>query len=166
MSIHDTFSRHRIPKWKIPLIVIHTRLKMKRILHTIPLCDGIKDVIHDLRRAGIPIYIASSNSTSNIRTYLTLHNISGFDGITGGIGLHAKASALRSLCASIRNRSHSHQPVLYVGDEVRDIEAVRTVEGLHIASVTWGLNTRDLLATYHPDHLCTTPHELSALMGA
>src|SRR5262245_13801927 len=47
----------------------------------------------------------------------------------------------------------------YVGDEVRDIEAARK------AAVTWGFNTRDLLARHRPDHLVERPDQLLGLLG-
>ena len=49
--------------------------------------------------------------------------------------------------------------VLYVGDEVRDIEAAKKA-GIRIAAVTWGYNSKKALEAYKPDYLVTKPEEL------
>ena len=51
------------------------------------------------------------------------------------------------------------QQVIYVGDEVRDIEAGRKA-GIEVAAVTWGLNSRSLLQRYRPTLLVEEPKEL------
>lgn len=53
---------------------------------------------------------------------------------------------------------------MYVGDEVRDIEACQKV-GIKIAAVTWGLNTKEALERYHPDSLIDKPQQLLDLVN-
>jgi hypothetical protein len=53
-------------------------------------------------------------------------------------------------------------PSLYVGDEVRDIQAAHKA-GVAVAAVTWGFNSRDLLAR----HARTTwPMPLTILLSS
>jgi phosphoglycolate phosphatase-like HAD superfamily hydrolase len=54
--------------------------------------------------------------------------------------------------------------VVYVGDEVRDIEAGRQA-GVAVAAMTWGFNDRALLARHCPDYLVERPEELLQLLG-
>ena len=51
------------------------------------------------------------------------------------------------------------QRMIYVGDEVRDIEAGRKA-GIEVAAVTWGLNSSSLLQRYRPTLLVDEPSEL------
>jgi phosphoglycolate phosphatase len=59
-----------------------------------------------------------------------------------------------------------HQLVLdetvYVGDEVRDIQAARFA-GIRPISVTWGFNSREALAAAQPDWLVDEPDALPAI---
>ena len=49
--------------------------------------------------------------------------------------------------------------VLYVGDEIRDINAAKNA-GIDIASVGWGYNTVESLKKHKPEYLITEPSEL------
>jgi len=55
--------------------------------------------------------------------------------------------------------------IIYVGDEVRDIEACRKVN-IPIISVTWGFNDIEVLQKNSPEFLVNTPDELSECLGA
>ena len=55
--------------------------------------------------------------------------------------------------------------MIYVGDEVRDIEAARKA-GVAAAAVTWGFHAETLLTANHPDHLITEPRQLVELADA
>jgi phosphoglycolate phosphatase-like HAD superfamily hydrolase len=53
--------------------------------------------------------------------------------------------------------------VLDVGDEVRDIETARQA-GVAVAAVTWGFNSRELLARHAPDYLVERPEPILSLL--
>jgi len=55
------------------------------------------------------------------------------------------------------------EDVIYIGDEVRDIEAARAA-GIKIASVTWGYNLESILTENKPDYIVTQPRDLLNLM--
>ena len=50
---------------------------------------------------------------------------------------------------------------VYVGDEVRDIEAARRAE-IQVIGVTWGFNTRAVLKKNSPDTIVDNPADLLA----
>ena len=54
--------------------------------------------------------------------------------------------------------------MLYVGDEVRDVEAAEKA-GVAVAAVTWGFHSGSLLQSHSPDHLVTDPRQLVKLIG-
>jgi len=52
-------------------------------------------------------------------------------------------------------RKHS----VYVGDETRDIQAAR-LAFIKVVSVSWGFNTREILAKQKPNFLIDSPKDL------
>jgi phosphoglycolate phosphatase len=52
--------------------------------------------------------------------------------------------------------------VMYIGDEVRDIDAAKKAE-VAAVSVTWGYNTEEVLTKNNPKIIIKTPSELSLL---
>jgi phosphoglycolate phosphatase len=49
--------------------------------------------------------------------------------------------------------------VIYVGDETRDIEAARKIQ-IQVIAVSWGFNSREVLAEQKPDFLISHPSQL------
>jgi phosphoglycolate phosphatase-like HAD superfamily hydrolase len=60
----------------------------------------------------------------------------------------------------IRSWGVTGQRAVYVGDVVAARQA-----GMDIAAVTWGYNSRELLAVQEPDYLIDSPDELRTLLG-
>ena len=52
---------------------------------------------------------------------------------------------------------------IYVGDEVRDIEAAKRL-GMPCAAVAWGYNSDVLLASYAPMVVVRTPKQLEKVL--
>jgi phosphoglycolate phosphatase-like HAD superfamily hydrolase len=53
--------------------------------------------------------------------------------------------------------------ILFIGDEIRDIDAAQET-GVHIAAVTWGYNSRTALESAAPDHILDSPEEITELL--
>jgi phosphoglycolate phosphatase len=53
--------------------------------------------------------------------------------------------------------------LLYVGDEVRDVNACRKV-GIPIVGVSWGLNDHNALVEAEANYVVDTPEELLSLL--
>lgn len=80
--------------------------------------------------------------------------------------LHSSRTLLgkhRALTKFLRERRLKANEVLYVGDEVRDIEACKQI-GMKIAAVTWGFNEKGILTKAKPDYLVDTPKQLQELL--
>ena len=63
----------------------------------------------------------------------------------------------------MKERKLDAKTTIYVGDEVRDIEASKRV-GIDIISVSWGLNSHEILAKYPPTYLIDKPEELNTIL--
>ena len=61
--------------------------------------------------------------------------------------------------AIARTFSLNPQEILYVGDEIRDLQAARRAR-VEAAAVTWGFNSRESLAREAPTYLVEHPRAL------
>jgi len=152
----------RIRPWLVPFMLIRGRSMMRRSLKKIAIFEGIKPLIIDLHKRGVPLYITSSNSTGNILKFLQTHDMDRyFVRVYGNVGLFGKARALRQVLKTNQLRP---EQVTYIGDETRDIEAAKHV-GIRSVAVTWGFNSAALLKTHEPDALAKTSAELAKILG-
>lgn len=81
-----------------------------------------------------------------------------FDFIYSGKNLFGKDKVMVQMLAK---EGLAKASVLYVGDELRDIEASKKV-GLKVVAVTWGLHTKEALEALNPDAVAETPAALVA----
>jgi phosphoglycolate phosphatase len=151
----------RIKPWIVPFMLIRGRSMMRRSLPSIRVFEGVKPLIAELHKKGTPLFITSSNSTSNIMDFLRDQGMDQyFIRVYGNVGLFGKARVLRRVISGNRlDAAH----VTYVGDETRDIDAAKHV-GIRIVSVGWGFNNAALLKTHGPDALANTSSELASLL--
>lgn len=157
VPIPQLMTELHVPKWKIPFLLLRGRKMLRQHLHGIKVHDGMADTIKALHAQNIPLYVLSSNSAENVRSYLQWHKLSHyFAGVYGGASVFGKAPRLLKLI----DKEHVHVAnTWYIGDETRDVTAARAV-GFRAASVTWGFNTRAALEAKHPDVLVDTPEAL------
>lgn len=123
--------------------------------------DGMKEVIEKLHAEGHELFIVSTNTVKNVRTFLhhqEMHKY--FLEIYGGVGLFSKAPALRKL---LRGNNLDRNDAVYIGDESRDIEAAQSI-GLRVIAVSWGFARFSDLQSHKPTGLAENPEELLKLL--
>ena len=148
--------RFNIPLYKIPLLARDMKkMQAKQIAHITPYA-GLPEVLKNLKGLGYTLGILTSNGKENVETFLTKHDITLFDSLQSDTSLFGKDRAIRKF---IRQNAIAKERVLYVGDEIRDIQACRKV-GVKIIAVTWGFNSREGLERYDPDFLIDTPPDI------
>ena len=146
-----------IRPWRVPMYVAVGRRRMRKHMHEIPIYPGIQGVFQDLSKDH-DIYIMSSNSAQNITKFLTQHELNGyFKKIYGNVGLLGKASVLRRI---MKQNGIASTDVVYIGDEVRDVEGSK-LAGVPVVAVGWGYNNVEVLARHNPDKLVQNMSELS-----
>lgn len=145
-----------IAPWKVPLLAWAVRRELSREIDTIDCFSGIPEVLTTLRRRIPVLAIATSNSARNVHRLLQRKQLDFFNHTICGIGLSGKAGRLQALVRQLRV---SPGAVLYVGDEVRDLQAARQV-GMAAGMVTWGYNKGGRLARENPDYLFHTPAQI------
>jgi phosphoglycolate phosphatase len=142
--------RHlRVPGWKAPLVAGDLRRRMAADIHHIRPFDGVADLLSGLHGAGLQLGIATSNSAANVRRVLGAGTLRHVAHLETGASIHGKGARLRRM---LRRTGVPAARAVYIGDEIRDIEAARAA-GVTAAAVAWGYNRPEALRRAAPDLL-------------
>lgn len=155
-TIKELFHILRIPWIKLPLLLIEFRKKYSQQISFLKPIIGIREVLTKLQNERYELALVTSNSKENVKDFLQKNNIQVFNNIRAGLGLFGKSSVLNKL---IREKNYNKEEMLYIGDEVRDIEASNRI-GIEVIAVTWGFQSKSILKKYKPNYLVDTPNEL------
>ena len=158
---HRQFMRsHGIRFWRLPRLVRRFQAAAAAEADKLRLFPGLAAVLADLRGRGVRHGVLSSNSEGNIRRALAANGVENlFAFVVGCPRLFGKGRALRRL---LRADGTDRRHVLYVGDEVRDLEAARGA-GVDAAAVTWGFHAEPVLRAAGPEYVVQDPRELLAV---
>ena len=157
LGVNDILKELDIPKRKVPALLLKGRAMLRETLDTLPLREGVADMILTLREKEIPLGILTSNSAENVTYFLDRHSLTDhFEFISSTSKLSGKHKHLRSIA---RTFSISTKDILYIGDEIRDIQASKKA-GVRSAAVTWGFNSAQALQKENPDHLIHDPLDI------
>lgn len=148
-SLSEIVNLAGISKWKLFFIARRAKKELNSQLEIVPLVKGMGEVFRTLRK-NYRIGIMSSNSKKNVFKFLTLHGLKA-DEIYGGVSLFSKARKLRKL-----------QPIVYVGDEARDVEACSKAR-IPMIAVTWGFNSEKALLG--ADYLAKKPADILKILA-
>jgi phosphoglycolate phosphatase len=146
MSAREILVHLGIPRWKVPLIARHMRLLMARDIDSVRPFAGIPAMLRLLSEHGIAVAIASSNTEANVRRVLGATSASFVSQYACGASLFGKAAKLKAI---LRWSSLRPVDVIYIGDEIRDLEAARQL-GIPFAAVAWGYTRPETLAALSP----------------
>ncbi len=151
-----------IPLMKAPTLLPGILSAVRRDMPNVRLFAGMPDALNVFWQAGCRMSILSSNSRENILDCLRANDVAGFfETVLGYRRIFGKGDGIRRF---LKGRIKPGERAVYVGDEVRDIVAARKA-GVDVAAVTWGYNTRELLAEHAPDYLIDHPEQLRMLLG-
>jgi phosphoglycolate phosphatase len=146
-----------VPAYKLPWLVRDARLAMAARLHELQPFDGLGDILCELGRRGARRWIVTSNSATNVRTFVQRNGLS-IDQVFGGAGLFGKGLTLRRSMT----RLGAGEKAIYIGDEMRDIEAARAA-GIPSGVVSWGFNTVESMMPLKPDFIFRAPADILEL---
>ncbi len=149
--------------FKLPFLLNKARQNVQQQLLELKPVAGIVEILQELKRRKVSLGILTSNSLENVLLYLQEHKIDFFDFVYAGNNVFGKEKRLKR----ILEKTHldpRKDLVIYVGDEVRDIEAAQKAHFTSIA-VTWGYNSLPLLQESSPDFLSEAPSSLLAVIN-
>ena len=151
-----------MPLWKVPFIAARFRSLMAKQIEMIAPFPGVTDLLGRLARAGSTLAVVTSNSCANVRRVLGGKSAGLLAACEGGVSIFGKRMKLRKV---LRHIGIHPARAIFVGDEIRDIEAARHA-GIASGAVAWGFTDRDTLRAHSPDMLFASVEEmLSALVG-
>lgn len=156
MTLSEVLKLKNIPLYMVPIALINVKKKMKMRLSEVKPFEGIKEFLYNLKSAGFHLSIISSNSKENMIEFFKMNDIDVFNYIYSSTSLFGKDKLIKHYLRAVKTSAES---VIYVGDEIRDIEAARA-SNIKIISVTWGYNDKDILSKHNPDYLVDTLADL------
>jgi phosphoglycolate phosphatase len=149
--------------FRLPGLLYRCRQEMNPAMQHVQPFHGMPEVIRKLRDEGHQLYILSTNSETNMHKFLKHHKLDDyFSEVYGGAGLLGKAPALRRL---LREQHIETRKAVYIGDEVRDVEAAQST-GVRIITVTWGFARADELKSRKPTGVAHSPEDIIDIISA
>lgn len=155
MGPKELIKELKVPFYKLPFFVNKIKKLLNKDMPDVKVFDGMSEILHELKKRRYALGILSSNSKENIEKFCENNNLLVFDFIHSEKNIFGKDKSLNNL---IKKNNFKKEEVVYVGDEVRDIDACRKID-LDIISVAWGFNTADLLRKYN-SNIIDTPSQL------
>lgn len=149
-----------IPILKIPALLRRVRAEMRQQSAHIPPCSGMPTIIRQLQAQNHSLAVITSNTPEAVWAFLMAHDLQDcFLSVDGGGTLFRKGKLINRC---LEQHRFTPETTVYVGDEVRDIDAARFA-AVSPVSVTWGFNSRGALQAAQPDWLVDEPEGLLAI---
>jgi phosphoglycolate phosphatase len=150
-----------VPTWKLPLIARRMRRMMSEELDGVRLFPGVGDALRRLSERGVSLAIVTSNSLENVRRVLGAENGALIGRYACDVPVFGKRRVLRRV---IRESGVPVARTIYIGDELRDLEAAHA-EGVAFGAVAWGYTRLDALVEHGPAEVFRDLDELVAAVA-
>jgi HAD superfamily hydrolase (TIGR01549 family) len=158
-SIKDIIKENlELPWYKVIFLIKEVRSLLEDNLDEIKLFSGIKPLLNQLKK-NYTLGIVTSNNTFIVKEVLKKYSLDMFSFIHSDGSLRGKGRIIKKI---IQKQNLKPEETIYIGDEVRDIIAIRKA-GIKIISVTWGFNSKEILLENKPDFLVDKPKDMLAL---
>lgn len=138
-----------MPAWKLPLVAKSYISLVKQNAASISLFEEINDTLLHLANRGVRLAIVSSNSLENVNRILGPANTALISQFECGMSIFGKPTRIQRV---IKKTGIPHQEVIYVGDQVTDLEAARR-EKIAFGAVSWGYATIESLRAHLPEEV-------------
>ncbi len=164
LSFSDVLSYLSLRQYKVPFLLRSFRKEMNKKIEHVKLFEGVVKMLNVLEKEDIQIIILSSNSEENIKTVMQDHGIDFIAHYECGISMLGKKSKLLKIKKMMQAKdSFKDEKFLYIGDEIRDIEASKSAE-MSCVAVAWGYNSKESLLEHSPTKLCETMNMLESFI--
>jgi len=154
--LREVIPTFKIPFFMMPFLIRDVLNRFGERSKEIKIFSGVEALINRLSEKGYDLYIVSSNKKENIEKFLKNNRVNVFKSVYSSFNIFGKDRLINKL---LKNEKLSLDECIYVGDEVRDIDACRKV-GLKIVSVTWGYNVDSALKKFNPDFVIDNTEDL------
>ena len=145
-----------VPFWKVPLMGNEILKLMASHLKETQLFPGTTSLLKELTAKGAIVGIVSSNSYENISQILGAENMARIGYHECGVSMFGKASKLKKV---LRASGIPSCQAIYIGDELRDLEAAKTAR-VAFGAVSWGYNSPEALKRRCPNEMFLSMEEI------
>lgn len=158
MGLRELVSKLRVPLFKVPWVAGLIRSGIKAKMPELETYPGMAEAFLGFARKGYRQGIITSNSEENVRAFLAHNDISEMEFVFSESSIFGKGKVIADFLA---NEKVDLAQAVYVGDELRDIEAAHANK-LRVISVSWGANTRTALQSAEPEAIADSAEEFVA----
>lgn len=156
----EFLKKYRINYFKLPIIALGVKKEFKKRVKDVKIFPGISQSLWALKEKGFNLFILTSNSKKVVGLFLKNNNLESlFDSVYSSSNVFGKDKSIRRF---LRDSKMFKEEVIYIGDETRDVEAMRRA-GIPIFSVGWGFNSKESLLKLNPDKFFDKPEDLISL---
>ena len=141
MSLSAIVKKYKISWFNVIRMVIDSRREVTARLPFVNTFSGIQGMMKKLNDDGYQIAVVSTNSKKNIEYFVNKYFYRDVSIIHTSLNPFNKDKVLKKL---LRKFKINPSDAVYVGDEIRDIDAAKSAE-ISIISVDWGYNSKALL---------------------
>jgi phosphoglycolate phosphatase len=145
-SARQIMEHLNVPVWKLPRIGIDMRRLMAEDIRQIRPFEGIGVMLRSLSDKGVALAVVTSNASNNVRHVLGVEHVALISYYECGTSLFGKRGKLRSV---MKKSSVRPGEAIFIGDEIRDIEAAKA-ESVPFGAVAWGYTHVEALKAYSP----------------
>lgn len=135
--------------------------ELEKEMKNIKFFSGVKKFLYELKDRGYGLAIISSNRVENINKFIEFNKLNIFDFVHGKTDLFGKANYIWKF---LKDYNLKKSEVIYIGDEIRDVEACKKV-GIKIIGVSWGLHTIEALEKSGVDYIVKKPSEIFKIIS-
>jgi phosphoglycolate phosphatase len=105
--------------------------------------------------------IVTSNARATVAKALKKAGITCIKNIQTDRSIFGKHNVIKRF---LKSNNLAADQIVYIGDEVRDVEACKKV-GVPVIAVTWGFNTKDVLREAEPNYLADSCAEVERIIA-
>jgi HAD superfamily hydrolase (TIGR01549 family) len=156
LSLKQVIKKYNVKPFQVWILKTYVKLRLLLEKNSFKAIAGTKTLLKDLKKEGYKIGIMSYNSKANIAKFLLNEKIDFIDFIETEKSMFGKHKMMNRF---LKAKKLSPSNVIYIGDEIRDIKAMRKVE-VPIISTAWGISEKEKLEAYNPDLVVEKPKEV------
>jgi phosphoglycolate phosphatase-like HAD superfamily hydrolase len=156
----ELLKQFNIPLWKLPFLVARVQKELTTKIPGLKPFPQIKETIKILKKRDFTLGIVTSNSKENVEEFLKNNQLTEFAFVYSEKNIFGKGKVIKNVLKKKRVKTID---TIYIGDEIRDIEAA-LLAGIKIIAVTWGYNSEKSLKKANPDYLIHNPQDLLRIL--
>ncbi len=151
-------ANHSISLVKLLSLLRKGRNEWINYLDKFEVVEELKGTLLEMKKKGWILGLLTSNKMRNVKAVFEKYNWDFFDFYYSGLDIFGKDKVITKM---LKNKCFNKEEVIYVGDEIRDVEACKKI-GIKMIGVTWGYNSKKALK--EADYLVDRPTDFRKLV--